>query len=225
MIGNIIKTKREQMNLTQEQLASKLYVERTTISKWEKDKNIPRPDTLKDIAKLLDIDINLLMNNIDTDRMANANMSNLNKKFINLQTNKDVGVFIEEIIKDFKFDKYNEETLKSWIINYLYATILSELDYRDNIMSDNDEFDIYNLVVDLEDDALNGLFRDNFKRAYDKTAHMEGDERIVGIARVYEIYNWLEKPDNLITTMLNLSLHINKLANQQQSSIAGYLFL
>lgn len=223
MIGNIIKIKREQMNLTQEQLASKLYVERTTISKWEKDKNIPRLDTLKDIAKLLDIDINLLTNSIDTDHMANTNMSNLNEKFINLQTNKDVEVFIEEIIKDFKFDKYNEETLKSWIINYLYATILSELDYRDNIMSGKDEFDIYNLVVDLEDDALNGLFRENFKRAYDKMTHMEVDERIVGIVRVYEIYNWLDKPDNLITTMLNLSLHINKLANQQQSSIAGYL--
>ena len=55
-------------------------------------------------------------------------------------------------------------------------------------------------------------------------AHMDADERIVGIARVYEIYNCLNKPDNLITTMLNLSLHINKLANQQQSSLAGYLF-
>ncbi len=224
MIGNIIKIKREQMNLTQEQLASKLCVERTTISKWEKNKNIPRPDMFKDIARELDIDINILMDNIDINYMTRANMSNVNERFINLQSNEEVQLFIEDILKDFKFDKHNEETLKSWIINYLYATILSELDYRDNIMSNNDDFDIYNLVVDLEDDAINGLFRENFKKAYDKMMHMIADDRLVAIASVYDIYNRIDRPDNLITTMLNLSLHINKLASQQQSSIAGYLF-
>lgn len=36
-ISNQIKTRREAMGLSQEQLAEKLYVSRQTISNWERD--------------------------------------------------------------------------------------------------------------------------------------------------------------------------------------------
>lgn len=39
-ISNQIKTRREAMGLSQEQLAEKLYVSRQTISNWERDKPI-----------------------------------------------------------------------------------------------------------------------------------------------------------------------------------------
>ena len=40
-ISNQIKTRREAMGLSQEQLAEKLYVSRQTISNWERDKTHP----------------------------------------------------------------------------------------------------------------------------------------------------------------------------------------
>lgn len=40
-ISNQIKTRREAMGLSQEQLAEKLYASRQTISNWERDKTYP----------------------------------------------------------------------------------------------------------------------------------------------------------------------------------------
>ena len=42
---------RKQKGLTQEELAKKLYVSRTAISKWESGRGYPSIDSLKEIAK------------------------------------------------------------------------------------------------------------------------------------------------------------------------------
>ena len=42
-------------NLTQEELAEKLYVSRTAISKWESGRGYPSIDSLKAIAKSMSI--------------------------------------------------------------------------------------------------------------------------------------------------------------------------
>ena len=52
---------RKQKGLTQEQLASYLYVSRTAISKWEAGKGYPNIDSLKAIAKCFDITIDELL--------------------------------------------------------------------------------------------------------------------------------------------------------------------
>lgn len=51
--GKIIRTKREELKMTQQQLADQLYVTRQTISKWELGKS--EPDTLskKSLEKIL----------------------------------------------------------------------------------------------------------------------------------------------------------------------------
>lgn len=58
-ISNQIKTRREAMGLSQEQLAEKLYVSRQTISNWERDKTYP------DVQSLLMLSI-LFGTSIDT---------------------------------------------------------------------------------------------------------------------------------------------------------------
>ena len=40
-IGNEIKKRRAQMNLSQEELAEKVYVTRQTVSNWETEKSYP----------------------------------------------------------------------------------------------------------------------------------------------------------------------------------------
>ena len=40
-IGNQIKKYREQLNISQEELADKIFVTRQTISNWENNKNYP----------------------------------------------------------------------------------------------------------------------------------------------------------------------------------------
>ena len=47
-----VADKREQMNLTQEQLAQKLMTDRSTVAKWETGKSFPRLDMLVKLTQI-----------------------------------------------------------------------------------------------------------------------------------------------------------------------------
>lgn len=63
--GEKIKKLRTENNLTQEQLANKLYVTRTAVSKWETDRGLPAIDTLKEIAELFNVSLDGLISDDD----------------------------------------------------------------------------------------------------------------------------------------------------------------
>ncbi|MDD2955323.1 MAG: helix-turn-helix transcriptional regulator [Oscillospiraceae bacterium] len=52
---------RKQKNLTQEQLAERLYVSRTAVSKWESGRGYPSIDSLKEISKFFSISLDRLL--------------------------------------------------------------------------------------------------------------------------------------------------------------------
>ena len=52
---------RKQYGYTQEELAEKLHVSRTAISKWESDRGYPNIESLKNIAKIFSISIDELL--------------------------------------------------------------------------------------------------------------------------------------------------------------------
>ena len=56
-----IQELRKNRGLTQEELASVLYVSRTAISKWESGRGYPNIDSLKDISYFFDVSINDLL--------------------------------------------------------------------------------------------------------------------------------------------------------------------
>ncbi len=60
-ISNQIKTRREAMGLSQEQLAEKLYVSRQTINNWERDKTYPDVQSLLMLSILFDTSIDTLV--------------------------------------------------------------------------------------------------------------------------------------------------------------------
>lgn len=71
---------RKQNNLTQEQLAEKLYVSRTAISKWESGKGYPNIESLKSISKLFSVSIDDLLSGEELINLAETeNKSNLKK--------------------------------------------------------------------------------------------------------------------------------------------------
>lgn len=57
---------RKQSGLTQEELATSLYVSRTAISKWESGRGYPNIDSLKELAKFFSVTVDSL---ISTDEM------------------------------------------------------------------------------------------------------------------------------------------------------------
>lgn len=60
--GKIIKEIRKNNNLTQKELADKLYVTYQAVSKWENNKSIPDISILQNISKMFNIDLNYLTN-------------------------------------------------------------------------------------------------------------------------------------------------------------------
>lgn len=60
-ISNSIKTLRKENNLSQDQLAEKLYVTRQAVSNWENGKNQPDLDTLKRIAEVFGVSVERLL--------------------------------------------------------------------------------------------------------------------------------------------------------------------
>ena len=52
---------RKKNQLTQDQLAEKVYVTRQAVSRWEAGETIPGPETLKLLSQLFDVSINTLL--------------------------------------------------------------------------------------------------------------------------------------------------------------------
>lgn len=94
-----IKKIRLDNNLTQEEMANKLYVSRSSIAKWEQDRGLPSVDLLYKISEKFDIKIDDLLNEEDI-------------KFITIENKK-------------KIDKLNKE--KFLYISLIMFLILSLL--------------------------------------------------------------------------------------------------
>ena len=69
-----LKELRKNKGLTQEELASKLYVSRTAVSKWESGKGYPSIDILKSLACFFEISIDELISNNEVLDLSKENL-------------------------------------------------------------------------------------------------------------------------------------------------------
>lgn len=63
--GRKLKKLRQDNQMTQEELAERLYVTRTAVSKWETDKGYPAIDTLKTVSELFGVPVDDLISDDD----------------------------------------------------------------------------------------------------------------------------------------------------------------
>lgn len=84
-LGNIITSKRIEKQLTQEQLAKQMGVEKDIIAEWEDDREYPDMDSLIVLAKLLGISLDsLFLTNNST--LLTAIMKKSNRKTLQFAT-------------------------------------------------------------------------------------------------------------------------------------------
>lgn len=65
--GEKLKKLRNENELTQEQLAEKIFVTRTAVSKWETNDGYPSIDSLKAISNLFNVSIDELISDADME--------------------------------------------------------------------------------------------------------------------------------------------------------------
>lgn len=79
--GEKLKKLRQDNQLTQEQLAQKIFVTRTAISKWELDKGYPSIDSLKLLSNLFHVSIDDLLSNEDVENKKLLDEANARKAY------------------------------------------------------------------------------------------------------------------------------------------------
>lgn len=86
---------RKQQNMTQEQLAEKLFVSRTAVSKWESGKGYPNIESLKCISRLFSVSIDELLSGNELLELAETeNQTNITKMYGLIYGALDLIVFI-----------------------------------------------------------------------------------------------------------------------------------
>ena len=75
---------RKQRGLTQEDLAEKLYVSRTAISKWESGRGYPNIESLKEIAKFFSVTVDELLSSGEVLTIAEEDNKRKEKHFYDL---------------------------------------------------------------------------------------------------------------------------------------------
>lgn len=82
--GEKLKKLRTDKSLTQDQLAEKLYVTRTAISKWESDRGYPNIDSLKQIAKVFSVTVDELLSSDELLTIAKQDNEQKERQFRDL---------------------------------------------------------------------------------------------------------------------------------------------
>ena len=74
MIGEKIKNKRKELNLTQEYLAKELNISRQAVSKWEKGLSEPSMDNLVKLSEIFGVDIDYFKKDEGEDKSPISNI-------------------------------------------------------------------------------------------------------------------------------------------------------
>lgn len=72
---------RKKKGLTQEELADKLYVSRTAVSKWESGRGYPNIESLKAIASFFSVSVDALLSSDEILNVAEENQKETEKRF------------------------------------------------------------------------------------------------------------------------------------------------
>jgi len=76
-VGSIIRTLRQELRMTQRELADKMNLSDKTISKWERGLGLPDISLIPELSRLLGIDtMNLLSGDMTPNNLAGGNMKN-----------------------------------------------------------------------------------------------------------------------------------------------------
>ena len=103
-----LKNLRKQKGLTQEELASALFVSRTAVSKWESGRGLPSIDSLKQIADFFSVSLDALLSGEEICRLADKKVEKTREVVFGLL---DIAVLLLFFLPIFAFS--SGDTLKS----------------------------------------------------------------------------------------------------------------
>ncbi|AQP95793.1 MULTISPECIES: helix-turn-helix domain-containing protein [Bacillus] len=110
--GHNLKTLRKQKGLTQKQLAEKLFLSQSSITRFEKDEILPTSETLNKIANFFDVSIDYLLNRPQLEKK-NSNLEKAFNEAIKELKDEETLLFM----KDGDIDEETAELIKKALKN------------------------------------------------------------------------------------------------------------
>ena len=161
---------RTKHNMTQDELAEKVFVTRQAVSRWEKGETVPNPETLKLLSGLYDVSINTLLGSprplvcqccgmpLEDSIISHNSDGSMNEDYCKwcyadgTYTYSSMDDLIEVCAKNMAADGFTEEQAREYMKKKLPA-----LDYwkRYEELSDNGEFEKFKSQLIDEINALN----------------------------------------------------------------------
>ena len=139
LFGSFIAQKRKEKNMTQQDLADKVYVSAQAVSKWERGKSLPDITLLMPLANILDVSLvsllegkeevdpkaeDLLEKMVGINEDVKVNKGKINKKRLGILLIILVAVCLEYLILYKKFNLEIENFLTPGILGVIFSTYL-----------------------------------------------------------------------------------------------------
>lgn len=122
-----LKDLRKSKGLTQKQLAENLYIDHSSISKYETNKAIPENELLQKVADFFEVSTDYLLGRTDDKNFKNifSATNALNKAFESFKENSSMKL---NAFDDNSIDKYNLSFIKN--IDEHYPLLISKIDKK-----------------------------------------------------------------------------------------------
>lgn len=139
LFGSFIAQKRKEKNMTQQELADKVYVSAQAVSKWERGKSLPDITLLMPLANILDVSLvsllegkeevdpkaeDLLEKMVGINEDVKVNKGKINKKRLGILLIILAAVCLEYLILYKKFNLEIENFLTPGILGVIFSTYL-----------------------------------------------------------------------------------------------------
>ena len=80
--GKNLQAARLQANLTQDQVAEKLFVTRQTVSRWETERTLPNVYFLKDLSTLYGVSVDSLLQGLENPQKGRLTFMKINQLYL-----------------------------------------------------------------------------------------------------------------------------------------------
>ncbi|ADP35143.1 MULTISPECIES: helix-turn-helix domain-containing protein [Bacillus] len=111
--GHKLKTLRKQRGLTQKELAEKLFLSQSSITRFEKDEILPTSETLSKIANYFDVSIDFLLDRPQPPQKKNSNLEKAFNEAIEELKDEETLLFM----KNGDIDEETAELIKKALKN------------------------------------------------------------------------------------------------------------
>ncbi len=234
-IGEKIKEYRTKNNLTQAELADKLYVSDKTISSWESGRTEPDFNTLTDICKALNTNFFSLIgeeynnDNVEIELKIAVNEKE-QERILNLIKNDSKFVLEEDqeaIYYNLSHRKMNNEWLRirkennNYVLNYKKKSndIIEEyevsVDNVDNLKTIFSNIDLKE-SVHVDKHRISYLYKNKYEFSFDNVKYLG---RYVEIELKNQEHSNDEEIQKLIELVKNLSININSIETRRYPEI------